>query len=173
MTTFRRIAAGLVGIAALAVAAPAQASSTPTRDHVTIDDTFRPPRLSAACGFDVTRHVVGTVDVLTSFDASGNLVRELDTFHLVETVSANGHVLTGRTNQLARVTVTAGGDWSVDYSGTDFRLTIPGQGISFGSAGHLGLDFNANDDLVGVQESGSAVADFTAICTALSPALSG
>ncbi len=37
-------------------------------ETIAIDTAFTPPALSAACGFDVTRHVVGTLTVRTYVD---------------------------------------------------------------------------------------------------------
>jgi hypothetical protein len=132
-----------------AIAAPAGATS-PSREIIPMDYSFTPPQLSAHCGFAVTRHVVGTLTIHTFLDGSGNLVRELDRYQLVETLSADGPTLVGRTSQTVTVAVAADGSYTVAVAGPDFRLSLPGAGVSFGSVGRLLLSFAADDTLLGV-----------------------
>jgi hypothetical protein len=157
--------------AALAIGTSAASlASSPSVETVSIDLAFTPPVLSAACGFDVTRHVLGTLTVRTFFDASGGFRRELDAYRLTETLSANGQMLVGRTTQVIFVTLFPDGSFTVSFVGSDFRLSVPGVGISFGTVGRFVLLFSANNDLIDVvQDVGDARADFGAICAALSP----
>ena len=51
--------------------------------------------------------------------------------------------------------------------GTDFRLAVPGAGISFGSVGRLVLLFDADNTIDVRQDVGDIRGDFGAICAAL------
>jgi hypothetical protein len=133
-----------------------------------IDTTFTPPLLSATCGFDVTRHTFGTLTIRTYVDRNGDFVREVDAYHLTETVSANGNTLTGRTIQQIFVNLLPGGGYTVTIVGSDFRLSVPGSGISFGAVGRLVLVFSDDDELIDVtMDVGNVRADYEAICAAL------
>ncbi len=163
-----------VVLAALVVMFVFPASSAfagaPDRDVYPVDDTFSPPVLSAACGFEVTRHVEGTLTIHTFYDAQGNFVRELDSYHLTETLSANGQTLVGRTIQNILVTLYSDGSFAVAFMGSDFRLSVPGSGISFGTVGRFVLLFDSNGDVQVVQDVGDASANYDAICAALTAA---
>jgi len=151
-------------------ASPA-AATAPTTEVVPIDFSFTPPLLSAACGFPVTRHVEGTLTIRTFYDAQGSFTRELDEYRLVETVSANGRTLIGRTIQNISVTLLDDGSFTVAFVGTDFRLPVPGAGIAFGSVGRLLLLFAPDNTLLDVvQDVGDVRSDFAAICEALTQA---
>jgi hypothetical protein len=168
-----RLLQSFVALAAAAavccVGQPAIAAS-PSTVTATVDDTFIPPKLSAACGFQVTRHVVGTLTIRTFVDSSGNFVRELDQYRLAETLTANNRTLEGRTSQTIVVTVAADGSYTVSFAGIDFRLAVSGTGIAFGSAGRLLLAFAADDTFLGVvQDVGDVRGDQAAICAALTP----
>jgi hypothetical protein len=161
-------AALLAAAVAIGTSAPSLAVS-PSVETVSIDVTFTPPALSAACGFDVTRRVVGTLTIRTYFDASGEFRRELDAYRLTETLTANGQTLVGRTTQVIFVTLFPDGSFTVTFVGSDFRLPVPGAGISFGTVGRFVLLFSADNELIDVvQDVGDARADFGAICAALS-----
>jgi hypothetical protein len=160
----------LNGVMAAMSASPVGATA-PMTQVIPIDFSFTPPLLSAACGFTVTRHVEGTLTIRTFYDAEGSFSRELDEFHLIETVSANGVTLTGRTIQNISVTLRDDGSFTVAFVGTDFRLPVPGAGISFGSVGRLLLLFGPDNTLLDViQDVGDVRIDFAAICQALAPA---
>jgi hypothetical protein len=157
----------LVGCVGVSTASPA-AAHAPTTDVIPVDDTFVPPQLSAACGFSVTRHVVGTLTIRTFLDSTGSFSRELDQYRLVETLSANGQTLVGRTTQNIQVVLLDDGSYTVAVMGTDFRASVPGAGISFGSVGRLLLLFDADDNLLSVeQDVGNVQSDFAALCKAL------
>jgi len=157
----------LMGSIAAVTVAPARATA-PTAEVVPIDFSFTPPLLSAACGFAVTRHVEGTLTIRTFSDAHGAFTRELDHYLLVETVSANGVTLAGRTIQTISVKLLDDGSFTVAFVGTDFRLPVPGAGISFGSVGRLVLLFAPDNTLLDVrQDVGNAQSDYAAICEAL------
>jgi hypothetical protein len=123
------------------ITAPTAIAVAPSTDVIPINSTFTPPQLSSACGFTVTRHIEGTLTIRTFYDANGNFVRELDQYNLVETISANGTTLTGRTVQNIIVKVLPDGSYTVAFVGTDFRLPVAGVGIAFGSVGRLVLHF--------------------------------
>lgn len=164
-----RVTIALVALCAVVTAAPAAMAVAQSTEVIAIDSTFTPPQLSRACGFTVTRHIEGTLTIRTFYDANGNFVRELDQYNLVETISANGKTLTGRTVQNIAVKVLPDGSYTVSFVGMDFRLPVPGTGIAFGSVGRLLLHFDAGNRLLSVdQDVGNAAANFTAICNGLS-----
>jgi hypothetical protein len=144
-------------------------ATAPTTEVIPIDFSFTPPLLSAACGFPVTRHVEGALTIRTFYDEQGAFTRELDQYRLVETVSANGRSLEGRTIQNISVTLLDDGSFTVAFVGTDFRLPVPGAGISFGSVGRLVLLFAPDNTLLDVvQDVGDVRSGYGAICQALS-----
>jgi hypothetical protein len=157
----------LVCLLAAATASPAGATA-PATEVIPIDFSLTPPLLSAACGFTVTRHVEGTLTIRTFYDEQGSFTRELDQYRLVETVSANGRSLEGRTIQNISVTLLDDGSFTVAFVGTDFRLPVPGAGIAFGSVGRLVLLFASDNTLLDVvQDVGDVRSDYAAICQAL------
>jgi hypothetical protein len=163
-----RLIVAMLVFALLAAAASTARAAAPTVEVVPIDESFSPPLLSAACGFTVTRDVQGTLTIRTFYDASGAFVRELDQYRLVETLSANGKALVGHTNQNITTRLRADGSFTVAVAGTDFRVAVPGSGISFGSAGRLVLRFAADNTFLGVeQDVGNVQSDFGALCQAL------
>jgi hypothetical protein len=164
----RSIRATVVALV-LTIMASAQAlAATPTINTYAIDSTFVPPTLSRTCGFDVTRHVFGTLSIKTFVDTRGQFVREIDSYHLTETITANGITLTGRTVQQIFVDLLRNGGYTVTVVGSDFLLTLAGSGYSFGAVGRLVLVFDSNDQLVDVtQDVGGARSNYLAICAAL------
>jgi hypothetical protein len=149
-----------------AVAIPARAAA-PTTDVVHINSTSVAAQTSAACGFTVLRHVEGTLVVRTFYDNAGGFRRELDQYHLVQTLAANGNTLVGHTDQNIHVVLLPDGSFTVAYAGTDARTTVPGAGISFGSAGRLLEVYDADGNLVSAQDVGDVRGDFAALCAAL------
>jgi len=95
----RRAIAGFLaaGFVVLMAAAPVTAKSTLV---VRVDLVFDPPFFVLDCGpFDVLEGGGGFLIIATSFDKQGNLVREVDMFHLDEMTlinSVSGESLTGR-----------------------------------------------------------------------------
>jgi len=167
----RLVASVIVVLGVVGIAAPAAIATSPTTDVIPINFSFTPPLLSSACGFTVTRHVEGTLTIRTFYDAAGNFVRELDQYKLVETLSANGMTLVGRTVQNITVKLLPNGSYTIAFVATDFRLPVPGSGIAFGSVGRLVLLFAPDNTLLDVQQDvGNVQADFTAICDALAAA---
>ena len=147
---------------------PEPFASTPTVEVIPIDFSFTPPVLSAVCGFTVTRHVVGRLTIQTFFDKDGSFTRELDHYHLVETLSANGQTLVGRTTQNIQVALRDDGSYTVAFAGPDFRVSVPGNGITFGSVGRTVLLFDADNNLLSVElDAGNVESDFAALCGAL------
>jgi hypothetical protein len=66
------------------------------------------------------------------------------------------------------------GSFTVASAGSDFRLSVPGAGVSFGSVGRLLLHYAADNTLIDVvQDVGNSQADYAAICGALSPPQAG
>jgi hypothetical protein len=150
------------------VVAPTALAAAPDVAVIPIDFSFTPPALSAACGFPVTRDVQGTLTV-RDFYKDGSFARELDQYRLVETLSANGRTLVGRTTQQIQVTMLADGSYTVAFMATDFRVPVEGAGVAFGSVGRLVLLFGSDDTLLAVsQDVGNVQGDYAALCGALS-----
>jgi hypothetical protein len=148
--------------------APAAQANAPDVETITFDETFTAPTLSAVCGFTVTRHTEGTQTVRTFYNHDGTFARELDLVLLVDTLTANGQTLVGRTTQQIKVTLLAD-SYTVAWEGTDFRVPVPGAGISFGSVGRLWALFAFDNTLLAVlQDVGNYQEDYDAMCGALS-----
>ncbi len=145
-------------------------ATPPTRETIYINETFPAPMLTGACGSQVTGHIEGTLTITTFVNHSGDFVREIDSYHLVNTFTANGHTLTGRTSQQIQVTLLEDGSYTVAFNGTDTVLTLPGAGVVFGNVGRLNLLFSADNELLEVlQETGQSFQNTEAICAALAP----
>jgi hypothetical protein len=145
-------------------------ATPPTRETIYIDETFPAPMLTGACGFPVTGHIEGRLTVTTFVNQSGDFIREIDSSHLVNTFTANGHMLTGRTSQQIQVTLLEDGSYTVAFNGTDTVLTLPGAGVVLGNVGRLSLLFSADNELLEVlQETGQQFQNTEAICAALAP----
>ena len=156
-----------MGTATTLVALPARAEA-PTTETFPVDDTRPAPFLSGACGFPVIRHSEGSVTV-TDFTASdGTFTREITRFRLVDTFSANGHEIAGRTIQPILTVARPDGSLTVAFTGTEM-FTLPGAGPVIGSAGRLLLLFSVDGSEVVLQEAGQVFGDPQAICSALAP----
>jgi hypothetical protein len=145
-------------------------ATPPAIDTFSINQTFPARMLTASCGFPVTGQIEGTLTVKTFVDSSGNFIRELDTYHLVNSFTANGHTITGRTSQQIQTKLLPDGSYTVAFDGTDTILTLPGGGVVFGNVGRLVLLFSADNVLLEVvQETGQSFSNTDAICAALAP----
>ncbi len=145
-------------------------ATPPTRETIDINETFPAPMLTGACGFQVTGHIEGTLTVTTFVNQSGDFIREIDSYHLVNTFTANGYTLTGRTSQQIQVTLLEDGSYTVAFNGADTVLRSPGAGVVLGNVGRLNLLFSADNELLEVlQEAGQNFQNTEAICAALAP----
>ena len=164
LATLALLAITLCASSSIAHAAP------PTIDTFDFSNTFPAPMLSAACGFPVTGHIEGRLTVKTFVNKSGGFTKEIDSFHLVNSFTANGHTLFGRTSQQVKVTLLPNGSYTVAFTGADTILTLPGSGVVLGNVGRLVLLFSSDNDLLNVvQEAGQSFLDTEAICAALAP----
>lgn len=68
----------VMGVAA-AVLATSTNARAPTRFTFTFNQTFQSGLLTAACGFPVFVHIEGSAAALAYYDATGTVVREIDT----------------------------------------------------------------------------------------------
>jgi hypothetical protein len=155
----------LCGCAAV-TSAPAGATP-PTSEVIPVDYTFSPP--GAACGFAITVHVEGTLTTRTFVDAAGSVTRVVDTSHLVETWSANGVTLVGRTIQNGTTTPLPDGSSTLTLVGIAFRIPVPGAGVAEGSVGRVVILFGSDGSISVLQSVGDVREDFAAICEALAP----
>ena len=142
----------------------------PTRETILLNETFPAPMLSAACGFPVTGHFEGSLTVRTFLNKSGDFTKEIDSYNLINSFTANGHTLTGRTSQQIKVTLLPDRSYTVAFNGGDTILTVPGAGAVLGNVGTFVVHFSADNDLLQViREAGENFDDTAAICTALAP----
>lgn len=142
----------------------------PISETIHLNETFPAPMLSAACGFPVTGHFEGSLTVRTFLNKSGDFAKEIDSYHLINSFSANGHTLTGRTSQQIKVTLLPDSSYTVAFNGGDTILTVPGAGAVLGSVGTFVLQFSANNELLQViREAGERFDDTAAIRAALAP----
>ena len=144
-TVFSRPCAWLaVAAAVVAGAAPVSASVTsmfmavpanaaaPSGESVPISETFPAPVLSQACGFPITGGLEGTMTVKDFVDREGTFSQEITRFHMLQTFSANGHVVSGHTSEPIKTVVRPDGSSSVAFMGNDSMLTLPGSGPVIG-----------------------------------------
>jgi hypothetical protein len=142
----------------------------PTTETILLNETFPAPMLSAACGFPITGHFEGSLTVRTFLNKPGDFTKEIDSYHLINSFTANGHTLTGRTSQQIKVTLLPDRSYTVAFNGGDTILTVPGAGAVLGNVGTFVLHFSADNALLQViREAGESFDDTAAICTALAP----
>ena len=171
-TTHRYASASVLVLSAFLVVlcSTSGRATPPTVETININETFPARMLTAACGFPVTGHIEGRLTVRTFVDRDGNFDREIDSYHLVNSFTANGHTITGRTSQQIQVTLLSDGSYTVAFNGTDTVLTLPGAGVVFGVVGRLDLLFSADNELLEVvQDVGQSFLNIEAIRAALAP----
>jgi hypothetical protein len=142
----------------------------PTTETILLNETFPARMLSTACGFPITGHFEGSLTVRTFLNKSGDFTKEIDSYNLINSFSANGHTLIGRTSQQIKVTLLPDRSYTVAFNGGDTMLTVPGAGAVLGNVGTFVLQFSADNELLQViREAGESFADTAAICSALAP----
>jgi hypothetical protein len=165
----RRIVAATLSALALAtgagiVATPAHASggtrTVETRDFVNAN------HLLDECGFPVSLHVRGTLNVVSFTDGEGNVTREIRNFRFRGTLSANGVTIEGTSRGPEIWTYHPDGTASVQVHGVVNRR-IPGQGTVTLSAGYTVVLVDGDDETVLVETTGQAE-DAAELCAVFS-----
>jgi hypothetical protein len=161
----------LVSLMTLLVITPAHAAQ-PVVQTILVNTTFVNKVLSAACGFQITHRLEGTIRVTHRFDAAGNLAVEVDQFHLHGSFSAHGKTVEFVVAERDNVSINRDGSATVYITGLTGRLTVPGQGLVTADVGRLVLFFDSptdeNPDVLfeaGQHDNGPA----PELCTILSP----
>ncbi len=138
--TFRRLAAGLVSVVALATlgASPASADKPDIfKIPVNFSETF------SDCGFDVVHTVVGFVTIHDFFDEIGNLTVEIGTFSFTETFSNPANDTSIRTRDVGPDITTVSQDGS-------FTVATIGEGKLAGVSGTIVSSFDAEGNLIDI-----------------------
>ncbi|GAB4003075.1 hypothetical protein GCM10028772_05450 [Nocardioides ultimimeridianus] len=157
----------LIAFACPVLASASAVAVEPGRVSASVDVTVPAAILTQECGFPVTAHLEGTVTTTDFVDRSGTFSKEIDQNHLVQSFSANGRVLVGRTSQPIVTTARPDGSFSVAFMGSESMFTVPGAGAVLGNVGRLVLVFDADGDVQVVQETGQQLGDLAAVCAAL------
>jgi hypothetical protein len=154
----------IVGVAALCLAGPAGASQ-PDTGTFPINEQFTDEGASAACGFDVTVHLAGTVRYVAFFDAQDELTSVQLHTNATGTMTANGITLIEVDHNTDTTNLVDGTETLV---GIVFRESLPGLGIAIMDVGRL----SGTLDGTLLFEAGPHPAldgDLTTLCAALTP----
>lgn len=87
----------------------------------------------ALCPFEVTAHTQGTLRIHYWFDKQGNLARELDSYRVRWTYSANGVTLKANNGGPSHITFLSPTEMVLRYNGA--YTLVARRGVLFGSAG--------------------------------------
>jgi hypothetical protein len=127
------------------------------------DKTFT---VTDICPFPLTVHASFTFDDLLTFDASGNLVRVLETDRQVSIdYSANGKTLTAKGSGGVVDTFNADGSITIRTFGINLLVTIPGEGNIILDVGHSVAVLDPHYHVL--FQAGPAVYDLPEFCAAL------
>ena len=166
----RILATGLLAVViavASALAGGSAKAGTPTWESISVDDTYLLPLTSAACGFDVYEHDVGTLKNQTIVRPDGSVMISdravhIDTVYFAPTTGKSILVHPGGVGGLA-LTFHADGSFTLLSHGTDGMITMPGVGVIYSSSGMERIELSATGDVVFV-EHGNKNEDHTALC---------
>jgi hypothetical protein len=147
--TFRRLAAGMVTVVALATLGASPASAVKPdifKIPVNFSETF------SDCGFDVVHTVVGFVTIHDFFDEIGNLTFEIATFSFTETFSNPANDTSIRTRDVGPdiTTVSQDGSFTVATIGLITNIVVPGEGKLAGISGTIVSSFDAEGNFIDV-----------------------
>ena len=146
-------------LSAAALAAPPHIGTFPINDQFTDDGA------SAACGFDVNVHLVGTVRYVAFFDPQGQLTSVQLHNNLTGSMSANGITLNEVDHNTDTINLVKGTETEV---GIVFRESLPGTGVAIMDVGRLSGTLDGSL----LFEAGPHPAldgDLTTLCAALTP----
>jgi hypothetical protein len=171
MKVIRFVCASMLGLAvllAVGTAAPVLAVQ-PIIQVIQLNRTVVAPRPTQTCGFTVMRHDEGTIRFITRYDENGNPIMEIDVYHLNQTLTANGHSLSGRTIGIDNITYNADGSITMLSAGPDLWTIAPNGGPVWGATGSIATEIDASGNEAVVRESGPNHYFDPAICPYLAP----
>ena len=140
---------------ALSIAAAANAAGEPTFVTNAVDETQFLPFTSAACGFPVFEHDVGTVTTMLTTLPDGSqkaqdiAVRIAVTFYSTDPAHTNT-VTTRGVGGLAEID-HPDGSVTILFHGQNGHATMPGAGIVWASSGLTRLEIDANGNVTEIQ----------------------
>lgn len=126
------IAAGLLGTLAVA---PASVAATPDLETYSFHEVLVAPRLTAECGFTVTRDITGRGTIIGYADGSV-LVAATE----VDIWTANGKSATERDAYQYHI----GADGSAAVTGADYHILQPHTGVLVVDTGRVAIDPDGN-----------------------------
>lgn len=172
MRALRFIGVTIIGLATLLTAGPAAQAyaAPPSVERIIIDQTIPAGGLTAVCGFPVQRHDELSIVVRVFTDNSGNVVKEIDSYHGTQTFSANGHSAVGRTTGPEIFLVHPDGSLTIQSNGPTRFVVLPGAGPVWGNTGHVTVEVDPDGNVTSVTSSGlDATSNVAALCAALAP----
>jgi hypothetical protein len=157
-------------VALLVTVAVGAAAATASADSFVVQhDRFTDTRSSvdpSLCPFPVAVSSTANIDDALFFDATGNLVRVLETVnHVAITYSANGKTLTATGTGGFDLRFNPDGSVTAATFGINLLLTIPGYGAVFLDAGRAEYLFDPHIHVL--FHAGPASYDLAAFCGAL------
>lgn len=159
-----------VALAAVSVAATANASSPPAFVTSTVDETQFLPFTSGACGFPVYEHDTGTVTTaFTTLPDGSTKVHDIAVRVTVTFSSTDpAHPNTVTTRGVGGFTEIDHPDGSVSllFHGQNGHVTLPGAGIVWASSGLTRLEIDADGNVTEI-EHGNFSPNRSGICPLL------
>jgi hypothetical protein len=159
----------LAGTIALLVAVTARAAE-PTFVTITVDETQFFPLTSAICGFPVYQHDTGTVTTMITTLPDGSVkahdvvVKITTTFYSTDPAHT-GTVTTRPSGPFIEID-HPDGSVTMNSTGQDGHVTIPGEGIVWASSGITKVEIDASGNVTEV-EHGNDSPDHSGICPLL------
>ncbi len=148
--------------------APAALAAPPSITELHLEREVLAGGVTNLCGFTVMRTDDVYFRIITYYDGHGNTTRELDLVHGTATFSANGQSITGIYRGFDRFTFEEDGSMTWLGVAPALMAVLPGVGPVWGSTGNFRILFDADGNVVSVQEAGPGFAN-PAMCTALAP----
>ena len=163
------VLAVMIAVSAALAGGPAQGGA-PTWESITVDDTYLLPNTSAACGFDVYEHDLGTLENQTIVLPDGS-VRSSDRAVRIDSIffaPSTGKSVLVHPGGTGGFTATLHPDGSVTLfgHGTDGMITVRGVGLVFASSGNFRVEISPTGEVTEV-EHGNKSEDHSGLCPIL------
>ena len=169
ITRVTRLAAAVLGFAALVLVPAASHAGPPERWSVEVDDSFVSQRLSTLCGFGVVTHIEGKVRGMNYVDRDGTFARSLVVYPSLTYTFANaetGETISSRSPDPEHFSYAADGSFTLKVTGLVMHFQIPGEGV-IGQAGQFTVTVDAEGDESGTGPVGLNEDYHEAICEQL------
>jgi hypothetical protein len=161
---FSALVMSLVAFGVGSVPAAQAAPPTFTEEHY-VGDVYSAPRLTALCGFTVTRQDDVWIRFITLEDGNGNLRREISQWRGATTLSGNSGSILAEWREMQNVQYFEEESMRVVIAGMSYWVIVPGSGPAFGGTGSLRMEWE-NGIMISMETSGPQFLD-SAICRLL------